>query len=440
VQDLRRSFSDALSATKELWDAVPLDCRDCLICRVDEMRDKRSVVKELRGLARVVVQATINTTSVVEEMHQNIGGGPSIIGSPLKPLVRLYSGPIYRSIRGITGLVGVGLDRVFNELEPVFGENTPPAEYEMVRGALNGIFGDHLTATQNPLAIQMVLKKDGVRLSPGCLDGCKGVLLYIHGAAMDDTQLTRKGHNHGALLASELGLTLITVRYNSGLHISENGEELDQLLEELFLAHDVPDVPLVVVGFSMGGLIARSAVHLAEKASHIWRDRLTALVFIGTPHHGAPLERMGNIFHNLLGVSSYSSPIAKLARIRSAGVTDLRYGSFLHEHWAGVDRFLHRDDPRLGCDLPEVPCIAFAGTTSATLEDNLEKLNGDGLVPVLSGLGRHTNPALDLGFPAERQHVIPSAGHLDLLNNAEVYEKSLEFLSAALATTSAAGR
>ena len=75
-----------------------------------------------------------------------------------------------------------------------------------------------------------------------------------------------------------------------------------------------------------------------ERAGHRWRATLRSLICLGTPHHGAPLERGGNLLERLLGVTRYSAPLARLARLRSAGVTDLRYGNVLDEDWAYHDK------------------------------------------------------------------------------------------------------
>ncbi len=60
---------------------------------------------------------------------------------------------------------------------------------------------------------------------------------------------------------------------------------------------------LVIIGHSMGGLVARSACHYAAQARNEWLRRLDKIIFIGTPHHGAPLERGGNWVDVLLGAS-----------------------------------------------------------------------------------------------------------------------------------------
>ena len=127
----------------------------------------------------------------------------------------------------------------------------------------------------------------------------------------------------------------VYLRYNTGLHVSQNGREFAQLLEKY--AREVDEISLLC--FSMGGLVARSACHVAEDEGHQWRKKLRALITLGTPHHGSPLERGGNWIDVLLELSRYSAPLAKLARVRSAGLTDLRYGNVLDEHWHGRDRF-----------------------------------------------------------------------------------------------------
>ena len=178
----------------------------------------------------------------------------------------------------------------------------------------------------------------------------------------------------------------------------------------------------VIIGHSMGGLVARSACRYAEETGHVWRKKLNRLVFLGTPHHGAPLERIGNWIDAVLGKMPYAAAFGRLGKIRSAGITDLRYGNLMDEDWRGRDRFAHEpEDTRRPVPLPRgVGCYAIAATTAASpggLED------GDGLVPVASALGRHKDSARRLRFPAARQWVARDTGHLDLLGRRDVYER-----------------
>ena len=77
----------------------------------------------------------------------------------------------------------------------------------------------------------------------------------------------------------------------------------------------------------MGGLVARSASHQAA-AGAAWPRQLRDLVFLGTPHLGAPLERRGRGV-DLLSAPPHARALALLGRTRSAGITDLRHGALL---------------------------------------------------------------------------------------------------------------
>ncbi len=388
------------------------------------MSTKRSHGDDLRGASQLAVEATRGVMELVEQMQVASVSGPAILGRPLERPAKLVTGVVYGVVKGVTQLVGSAIDLALEALAPLLGASAPGVEREAVQGALNGVLGDYLRETANPLAIEMGLRSGGVPLTlePEALraafPAASGKLLVlVHGSSMTDRMWERGGHDHGAALARDLGFTPIYVRYNSGLHISTNGRDLSGQLAQLVAAWPVAVDELVLLGHSMGGLVARSACHFGEEAAQPWRERLRALVTIGTPHHGAPLERGGSWLHLLLGVSRFSAPFARLGRIRSAGITDLRFGNVLDEHWERRDRFAVGEDPRRTLSLPtNVRCFALAGTLSTAHGD---KLRGDGMVPVESALGLHE--ALPLAFPEEHREIALGTGHLDLLG-ASVYE------------------
>jgi hypothetical protein len=395
-------------------------------------------VDDLRGATRLAIEATKGVTDLVEAMHHNIAAGPSILGRPLEGPTRLLTGPVYGGIRGVTRLVGAGIDvglaQLARLLAPLLPDGPAGLEREAVRAALNGVLGDYLAQVGNPLAIEMRLRHGGhpldlerrpLRLALPQATGKLAVL--VHGSCMNDRQWTRQGHDHGAALARDLGFTPVYLHYNSGLHISANGRQFAALLERLVEAWPTPLDDLVIVAHSMGGLVARSACHFGETEAYAWRPQLRKLVCLGSPHHGAPLERGGHWVDLFLGASRYSAPLARLGKIRSAGVTDLRFGNVLDEHWAGRDRFGHAGDFRGRLELPDgVRCYAIAASKAARAGG---KPSSDGLVPVDSALGRHATPALTLGFPEAHQRIAYAMGHLDLLNRAEVYEAIRSWLS-----------
>ncbi len=383
--------------------------------------NSRRHVDDLRGAGRLALEATRGVTALVEAMHRTIGSGPAVLGRPLQTPMRVGTAAVYGAIRGVSSAIGAGIDGALARLGPLLGESTAGPGREAVLSVLCGVLGDYLEQTDNPLALQMQLRRSGTPLplsDPGALAGALPeatgtILLTVHGSCMNDLQWRRRGHDHADALAGALGWTRVDVLYNSGLHVSRNGELLADQLEALHEAWPVGVERIVILAHSMGGLVARAACGSAEAVGRRWRSSLRGLVCLGTPHHGAPLERGGNWIDVLLEVSPYSAPLAGLGKIRSAGVTDLRFGNVLQEHWRGRDRFEPGADARSPLPLPAgVSCYAVAGRRGR---------GGDGLVPVDSALGRHDAPEKTLAFPPEHTLEVPGAAHLDLLWDPRVH-------------------
>jgi len=333
-------------------------------------------------------------------------------------------------------VVGGSIDGLLRLLAPALGAGDSSREREAIVAALNGVLGDYLVATANPLATAMALRRDGralvlesAALAASVPDAGPRLLVLVHGLCMNDLQWSRDGHDHGVALARELGYTPVYVHYNSGLHVSINGRELARQLELLLCQWPRPVERLVLLGHSMGGLLARSALHYATQAGQRWPSQLSDLVFLGTPHHGAPLERAGHWVDIVLGATPYAAPFARLGKVRSAGITDLRHGNLLDEDWVGRDRFARSTDRRQHVPLPDgVRCFAAAATTGQRNGDVKDRLLGDGLVPLDSALGRHPDPARTLAFAEDRQWVGYGMNHLALLNRADVAAQLLQWL------------
>jgi pimeloyl-ACP methyl ester carboxylesterase len=268
------------------------------------------------------------------------------------------------------------------------------------------------------------LKLDKGSIAKAFPDATANLAVLAHGLCVSDLQWTRANHDHGAALARDLGYRPVYLSYNSGLHISTNGRGFAAALEALVAAWPVEIEDFVVIGHSMGGLVARSACPYGEQARHGWRGKLKTLVFLGTPHHGAPLERIGNWVDVIVGKAPYVAALGRLGKIRSAGVTDLRYGNLMDEDWRGRDRFARGPDPRRPVPLPKgVACYAIAATTAKEAGGLKDLLISDGLVPVATALGHHKDAAKALKFPAARQWVASETGHMDLLSRRDVYER-----------------
>jgi len=385
---------------------------------------------DVRGGVRLVIDGVGGVTGIVEAMHHRIASRSSPLGFVADAPTRGITGLVYRSIRGTTGLVGKTLDAALAGVEALLQaslrdlpQDQAAPRRDAVVAALNGVLGDHLERTGNPLAVQLELRLHGASgASGGSATGTR-LLLLVHGLCMNDEQWRRHGHDHGQALADALGFTPVYARYNSGRPIGANGRELAAALEQFLARWPHPVQSLAIIGHSMGGLVARSALHQAAQAGMDWPAKVRQLIFLGTPHHGAPLERGGNWLHLGLGISPYLAPFTRLSGLRSAGITDLRHGNLLEQD-GSPSRFEQRDT-RSVVPLPHgVACYAIAGTLGRG--DQL----GDGLVPLASALGRHAKPTRDLHIPASHVWIGRGIDHLDLLGSAAVYRRLRRWLAA----------
>jgi pimeloyl-ACP methyl ester carboxylesterase len=359
----------------------------------------------------MLVDASAGIVDVVERMHRTIERRPGPVGRPVLESTRGITGFVYRSVRGSMQLVGRGIDASLAPLEGLLPEGATTPGRDVFVSILNGVYGDHLEQTGNPFAIEMQVIHD--EKAP-----TDKLLLLAHGLCMSYQQWTRDGYSHGAALADALGYTPLYLRYNSGLPIAENGRLLAQRLEALIQKWPVPVRELTILGHSMGGLVARSACVAGAEREHRWPALLRRLVFLGTPHHGAPLERGGHGLDYLLDLSPYSAPFTRLGKARSAGIRDLRHGTIT----AGG----HRPVP-----LPaHVDCFAAAASLGERRSRLADCLVGDGLVPLDSALGRHPDQARRLRIPKAHRWVGFRMGHLELLHRPEVYAQLHEWLAA----------
>jgi len=385
----------------------------------------------LYGAARLAVDATVGIVDLVEAMHHTIATRAGIFGAAPSGRTGGITGLVYRTIRGAARLTGAGIDTAWDALAPEFAAAAPDRERDAVIAALNGICGKHLAATGNKLAVPMQLRvgERALRLEAGAVGAAienprPHLIVLVHGLCLTDTQWRRQGHDHGQALARDLGASAVYLHYNTGRHISDNGNEFARMLDRLVENWPVPVEHLTIIGHSMGGLVGRSACIAAETMGARWPGLLRNMIFLGTPHHGAPLERGGMLIDKTLGLSPYIAPFARLSKVRSAGITDLRFGNLRPDDWQNRDRHSQHQDDRTPAKLPEnTACFAIAATLSDTANSLHTNLLGDGLVPLASALGEHNDKARDLNIPHDRKYVALNASHFGLLNRADVYER-----------------
>ncbi|TAM09017.1 MAG: alpha/beta hydrolase [Nevskiaceae bacterium] len=397
---------------------------------------------DLRGCAQLGFDAVVATTDIVEAMHASIVRAPWPWQRLKAHRTHGITGFVYGCVRGVTRVVAESTDLTLSGLVPlvehVVAEGEPGFARDAWVAVANGVVGDHLQATGNPLAQPMQWKvgdspvglnneaetRASIAKVLSALPASRRgrLLVLMHGLCMNEREWRqRDGYDFGADLAARLDAIPVYLRYNSGLHVSTNGRQVAAQLQLLLDAWPAPVESLHILGFSMGGLVARSAYRYAHIDSREWPARLQTMIFVGTPHNGAPLERGGNWFQTSAGWVPYTAPLARLGMLRSAGITDLRYGNLLDEDWSDGDRFARNDDSRQPVPLPAgVRCLAVAATLGACRGDAKDRALGDGLVPVASALGEPASLGYGLQIAGNDQAVFCRTGHLGLIARHDV--------------------
>src|SRR5689334_15070603 len=125
---------------------------------------------DVHGIARLATDATRAVTDIVEAMHERFSSPPL---GPRSGRAGGIAGLAYSGVRGVTWLVGSSIALAAPPLVPLFGERISTPERDALMSVLNGVVGDHLAATANPLAITMRLRRSGTALDlhPGRLAG-----------------------------------------------------------------------------------------------------------------------------------------------------------------------------------------------------------------------------------------------------------------------------
>ena len=412
---------------------------------------------DVQGLVQLATSGVVSVADLAETVHGNVY---KTVAVPFGPLGQAFidqaagrtgvrgrgiTGLVYGSVRGVARLAGGAVNAALAGAAPLLARRASTPQREAMLSVLNGVLGDQLLEKANPLTITMRMRYQGQALVleksalAQTLPNATGkILLLVHGLCMNDLQWLAGAPSgyvgHGEILARALGYTPVYLHYNTGLHTSINGQHLAALLDELVRVWPVPMTELSLLVHSMGGLVARSACEHARTAGLGWRAHLKKVVFLGTPHHGAPLERVGSWLDLVLGSNVVTRPFARIGQMRSSGITDLRHGHVLAEHWEGQDRFDFATSDSLAVrqtlPLPEgVACFAVAGTTSK--EAASSSLMGDGLVTVASAMGTHTDAALSLAFPPENQFIAYGTNHLALLKSEAIGAQLVHWLGRA---------
>ena len=397
---------------------------------------------EVKALGRLVGEAVAGPGIVARDVHRAVAGRTfgalGLLAAPVRVVHDAIANAAYASVRtGLAALPRAGAERAARAIPADAAALSATVRGSLTLGALNGAIGDALGRDYRDLALELVVRRDGrevVTDSPGLAeaypDATPKLAVFLHGLGETDEAwrllpLARGREDrrtYGARMSEELGYTPVYVRYNTGLHVSDNGRRLSEVLEHMVRAWPVDVEEIVLVGHSMGGLVARSACHYGERDSRAWTGRVRHVFCLGTPHLGAPLERAANAAGWAMGRLPETRPFAVIVNGRSAGIKDLRFGSCVEDDWCDCDpdELLHdrcRDVPFLAC-----ATYYFVGATLARdAESSFGRIVGDLLVQFPSASGRGPNRRIP--FEIDDGCHVGGIDHFRLLNHPAVYEQ-----------------
>lgn len=362
-----------------------------------------------RGLLQLGVASAVGVTSLAQAVHEAVLATAPLPWLPGGPVVRGVTRVAYGGVRSVTGVVGKGGDALLAAMERLVGGDASPLRPRTVsvppgvRAVLNGIVGDRLERLGNPLALRMSIEPHRFARRSAHRQANGPRVLFIHGLCMDDRHWqapTGTGDDFGDRLARDAGYRPLYLRYNTGLAIAENGRRLAALLEARHRGRHAWQAPLHIVAHSLGGLVIRSAIAEGVAQDHAWPAHLNHVVCLGTPHDGAPLERLGKTLDAALSLSRFSSPWAVIGKIRSLAIHQL--GDAHITPWTVRPQHLRLH--------------ALAGVLG-TARSGPASFLGDGLVPVSSALAEgHVSSAV--GF--DHRQLVEGAGHLALIRHPAV--------------------
>ncbi|MCL1595181.1 MAG: GPI inositol-deacylase [Actinomycetia bacterium] len=365
----------------------------------------RANLDDWRGLGELITFSADRLVAPVEGVHRAVAdrwfgiGGPAV--EPLRGVYNNLTASIYNATRlgastaAASIAVGAGLvGRRHHPLRPIW--NTSRASY--IQSIVNALWGDKLEDEQSTLAIELGLRDaEGAYIAPDpeSLDQAFPVpagrlVVMLHGLGETERCWVQEdGQGLVELLESE-GFSVLRLRYNTGRRVAANGIDLAEFLEEICKTWPVPVESIALVGHSMGGLVARSAVAKAQAFRHHWVERTQHLVTIGAPHLGTPIERVVQQAGQGLNRFSETRPIGAFIDGRSEGIKDLGYGPIIDGDRTGLIRQLF-----------------VAGAVTMEPGHPVSAVLGDLVVRVSSatGQGRHQQvPATDILVVGGKNH------------------------------------
>ncbi len=334
--------------------------------------------------------------------------------------IRTHRPPSNLPSRGVRGLAGASLER---------SRSIATALYA-------GVFGDHEQIRITPPTMSFRLRCRDVAVPElGSAIGVTNrlrqthVAIMVHGLMIDESCWTHGRNAFMNRMRRELGWAPLFVRYNTGLHISQNGRMLADRIDELVESWGTRLGRINLVGHSMGGLVVRSALSELERRNSSALNRIDRSFLLCTPSGGVEVEQlrhaiewgvsvMGELPQRLVrslfqryeddherpllrltgraaqrAARTHASSMALVQSIVSSpspGIQDVRFGYMHEREWLAAERDGLRFMANHRAPLPPpdgVKLYAMAASLWPTAETVPSRIRNDGIVTVASVAG-----------------------------------------------------
>lgn len=325
-----------------------------------------------------------------------------------------------------------------------FYDSLKPSVPEILISSLNGLAGESLSHDSSRWAITMgfyhqnrLLNLNTERLLDFSPAPSKKIAIFIHGFMAHEQLWRFPGEQeseeippcYGNFLLRDYGYTPLYLRYNSGLHISDNGQLLSNLMDELINTYPVEIDEIIMFGHSLGGLIIRSGCHYGNQSATNWVTKVKKAFYLGTPHLGTPWEERAEGLYQYLETRNgwFARLVQKLYDSRNAAIRDLRYAHLVEEDWAVEDPLPHTS-------IPWQQNIKHHFVVSRLKERPDHPMNryfGDGLVPVHSAEADASSNLNQPQVPFDQHHsvILTGVNHVRLAHSFTVYEAISNWIS-----------
>lgn len=282
-------------------------------------------------LGQSIALATERVVAPIEGMHLTISNGWfSVTGVPGRAVQRVHDAAaraVYRSVQLGAAVLG---DAVSGH---VSAESPTSVKAQAI---VNGLWGDDLGHYESDLEISMEIRTSaGERVTDSSgrvhapSEATPHLVVLVHGLFESEVCWSEGGDHSSVVngLEARPHLTMLSVRYNSGRRISDNGDDLAMMLEALCANWPVHIESIVLVGNSMGGLLIWSACTEGERRNRTWVEKVSQVVTVATPHLGTPVEKGVAILSTALSFAGSTRPLSRFLDSRSEGIKDLRRGT-----------------------------------------------------------------------------------------------------------------